>query len=547
MDNSPLREFDWNVALRSWGLVVLAAIGVGFVLSVLLSAAARGSIIDGLIAAVMRVKEFVSDVFALSPRRLWAITWHSILESIRRRMLLAVLAVFVVLFMFAGWYLPGRSTHQVTVYVSFVMLAATVIVVVASTLLACLGLPSDIHDRTIHTVVTKPVRRLEIVLGRIFGLTLVATIVLALMGTGSYFFLNRSISGSLDVFREQLAAAKAGGDKLLIAKLQDDVDQIESKLIARVPIFADELEGPEKSVGEEMAYRKYIEGNKIEAAVWHFKGLPVDKILAGKPAALPLEMTFAVFRTTKGDIGHGVVAQITYRNGRNRENFITTYPFEVREYYVNKQVLHDTPERSLKSLFDGSNGDIDVEVRCMSQTQYLGMARPDVYVLLETASFGANFAKGMLGVWTRVVLIICVAVMFSTFLNTFVALLATAAVFMGGISMPYLKELAAETAPGGGPISALMRLVMHENLQSEFDSNMWTKMAGGTDKGMSYFLTGLVHILPDLGFFNTAPLVANGFDITGALLLQTTLAMLAYAVPFTILGYFLLQSREIAR
>jgi hypothetical protein len=158
-----------------------------------------------------------------------------------------------------------------------------------------------------------------------------------------------------------------------------------------------------------------------------------------------------------------------------------------------------------------------------------------------------NFAQGIIGVWTRVVLIICVAVLFSTFLNTFVALLATAAVFVGGQCIPYLHQVAIGTAPGGGPIQSLWRLIAHENLQRPLDPGFWTTMTIRTDQGLSVFLRGLIHVLPDLGFFNTAPLVANGFDISIGLLVQGLVGMLAYAVPFTIVGYFLLQSREIAR
>src|SRR5262249_8059919 len=188
---------------------------------------------------------------------------------------------------------------------------------------------------------------------------------------------------------------------------------IENKLTARVAIYGNELKiDKPKNVGDESTYRSYIEGNKVEAAVWHFKGLPVQRLLALK--SIPLETTFSVFRTTKGDLGRGVVAQLTYKNPETGYQ-IVDYPFEVREYYVNRQVLNDSPQQSLAPLFT-SSGDLDIEVRCLSGSQYLGMARPDLYILLDKSNFGLNFAKGVLGVWLRVFLIICVAVMFSTFL-----------------------------------------------------------------------------------------------------------------------------------
>jgi ABC-type transport system involved in multi-copper enzyme maturation permease subunit len=145
---------------------------------------------DGFIAAANGAMDFLRDLFAFSTRRLWAIAWHSILESIRRRMLLAVFGVLVVIFMFGGWFLPSKPTEQVKVYVSFVFLSSTLIAVAAGWLLACLSLPSDIRDKTIHTVVTKPVRRLEIVVGRIIGLTIISTGILMAMGLVSFSMVN---------------------------------------------------------------------------------------------------------------------------------------------------------------------------------------------------------------------------------------------------------------------------------------------------------------------------------------------------------------------
>src|SRR5262245_43612555 len=136
-----LRKFAWVTAAESWLIVVLLAVGIGYLLGSLLSAAARGSLSDGFIGAAGRARDFLSDLIATSPRRVGAIIGHTIKESVRRRMLFAVLFVFIALFLFAGWYLPSRPIEQVKVYVGFVMLSSTIIAVVASALLACLGLP----------------------------------------------------------------------------------------------------------------------------------------------------------------------------------------------------------------------------------------------------------------------------------------------------------------------------------------------------------------------------------------------------------------------
>ena len=57
-----------------------------------------------------------------------------------------------------------------------------------------MSLPADIRDRTLHTVVTKPVRKIEIVLGRVLGFVFVGTLLLVGIGVISYGFTVRSLN-----------------------------------------------------------------------------------------------------------------------------------------------------------------------------------------------------------------------------------------------------------------------------------------------------------------------------------------------------------------
>jgi len=562
--NTAGTPFNWGAGLLTWLTVIAFASAICFVVASLLAARARGSLIDGIIAAGSGTMDFLRDLFAFSSRRLWAIAWHSILESIRRRMLLGVFGVLAVLFMFGGWFLQSKPTEQVKVYVSFVFLSSSLIAIAAAWLLACLSLPSDIRDKTIHTVVTKPVRRLEIVVGRIIGLTIISTGILIAMGVVSYVYMRRSVNGSLGELKQKMTEAKQKSNVKYEAELKDSIEQIESKLIARVPVYGKlaftNPKGP-TNVGSESTYRGFIEGNSADAAIWQFKRAPMDRIQALK--AIPLEMTFSVFRTNKGEVGKGVIAQVSYINIKTGRQ-ITDYPFEVREYYAEKHTLDNTadpgrtylegghplpapPDSPVDWLCQGSDGEFAVAVRCLSSSQYLGMAQSDLYILLDTASFGLNFAKGMLGVWLRVFLIICVAVMFSTFLSSYVAMLATGSVFFGGLCIPYLSDLAHGRQSGGGPMEAAQRLVTHENLERPLDPGIWTDLVKGIDGFLQFLVRIITHVLPDLGFYNTAPFVANGFDISATVLLVNIVVALAHAIPITIFAYFLLHSREIAR
>jgi hypothetical protein len=113
--------------------------------------------------------------------------------------------------------------------------------------------------------------------------------------------------------------------------------------------------------------------------------------------------------------------------------------------------------------------------------------------------------------------------------------------------MPYLSGIASGKQHGGGPSEAGYRLFTHENLERPLDPGFWTDILKGADGVLKFVVRVITHVMPDLGLYNTAPFVANGFDIGGTVLLANIVVAFGYAIPLMILAYFLLHSREIAR
>ena len=143
------------------------------------------------------------DVVHMSPRRVGALAWLAVKESIRR-WVLVVFGVFLVILLFAGFFLDPASAYPARLYLSFVLTATMYLILLLALFLSTLSLPADIRNRTLHTVVTKPVRSSEIVLGRILGFTVVGTGLLACMGLLSYFFVIRGLSHTHEVSAREL-------------------------------------------------------------------------------------------------------------------------------------------------------------------------------------------------------------------------------------------------------------------------------------------------------------------------------------------------------
>jgi len=122
-------------------------------------------------------------------RRVWAIARLAIKESLRRRVLFIFL-VFLIILMFAGWFLDPEATDPAAVYLAFVLSMSTYLVLLLALFLSAFSLPNDIKSKTIYTIVTKPVRSSEIVLGRMLGFGIVGTVLLCGMALLSFLFVS---------------------------------------------------------------------------------------------------------------------------------------------------------------------------------------------------------------------------------------------------------------------------------------------------------------------------------------------------------------------
>ncbi len=67
-------------------------------------------------------------------------------------------------------------------------------------------IPKDIEDRTLYTILCKPVPRLDYLLGKLLGVLVLIFVSLVAMDLVLSFFLNQKASGIIDIQTQQLAA-----------------------------------------------------------------------------------------------------------------------------------------------------------------------------------------------------------------------------------------------------------------------------------------------------------------------------------------------------
>lgn len=212
--------FDWLFPAVGRGYGALAYFVASFTLLSFLSllawylvAAYRLGATEGFYSVAKVVyKAFSDDLPNFSLRRTIAVTQLTIQESLRKRVLVGF-AVFVVLLLAAGLFLDIRSTNPARIYLSFVLTSSYFLVMLLSLLLSTFSLPNEIKYKTIYTVVTKPIRAGEIVMGKIIGFSMIGTVVLVVMCAISYVFVVRGLSHGHRIRTEDMTAT-GGGDSL---------------------------------------------------------------------------------------------------------------------------------------------------------------------------------------------------------------------------------------------------------------------------------------------------------------------------------------------
>lgn len=529
--------------------------------------------------------------------RIWAIARLSWKEAIRGRVIW-VFAAMALVFLFADWFVSYKPENQLRNYVRVVYWSMTPLFLLTAGLLGSFSIPNDVKNYSIHTIVTKPVEKFEIVLGRFLGYAGLLTIGLFVVACVSLIYVVRGVNehATKESYR------------------------------ARVPIYGKmHFEGTKDAVkginvGREWSYRGYIGGDTPrhrsavrQYAIWDFAEIPADLLERTEP--ILFEFAFDVFRLSKGETeGKGVPCTFSFTEGARESRdleILTKQMKDERELLEARAVLRRDREskgqpapvrEQAEEAFNQERVKIDrdlmekyriyqanievtdfhtqddirvppgvlkalltehakrrkddplvpamrvfVSVDTSREAQMVGAAAQDFYLLAYELPFWQNFLKGVLGMWCTHMLVLGVALVCSTYLSSVVSFLGTMFLYVTGINIDYLKEIADKKVDGGGPAESLIRITNRMPIAAKLDESPSKTLVGFTDDIFSWWIGRVLNMIPDISRHDLHPYVANGFDISwlDLLFLDNALPLVGYLLPWAIVGYYLMKYREI--
>ncbi len=537
--------FNLSAALQHWLIAVLACTAIAIALGFVFSLIAGG--LSGPRTFWKSIRGGLSDISQISVQRVGALASLTMKEAISRKALM-IGGLFVLLFMFGGWFLGSSDQEKPALpYITFVMSAMYFLLCLMALLISCWGLPADIKAKSMHTIVTKPVRRSEIVIGRILGYSAIVLSILSVTAIFGYVWILRQVP-----------------------------KESEAQMVARVPAYGDlgfldrngEAAEAGINVGYTWEYRSYIEGLTKARAIWTFENLNVDELKGSDHVRF--EQSFEAFRTYKGDIEEEIRYQITLVNPSTdlRVTLPDTYPVhefsddpELSVVRIPEKLEYiDSYERDAKpkqaslfnDIFDGNS--LTVEIACVDDQQYIGCAEGDLFIRMKDRSFLTSYVKANVGLALMLILVVAFGTTSSCFLKGPVSTFLTGTVIILGNSIyTFIAETEKSRTDdggilGGGVLESVYRLVFKMNQTTELPDNLGfgKNIIEFLDENVFNVLFFVKSVIPNFSYFNTSRYAANGFDVpwTGALL-PSILTTIGFIIPLIIIGYFSLQFREL--
>lgn len=592
---------------------------------------------SGVFFVAMVSMPFLANLFAERWRRIYALAKLSFKEALRRRVLY-VFSFMLLVYLFSQWFLlESKPENEIRDKVGVVFYAMALLLVPAAALVSAFSIPADIKNQTIHTVVTKPVERFEIIVGRFLGFLTLMTLVLIVLTAVSLVYVMRGVDRNPEAAAESLKARVPQYGTLRFENTESEKAGVS---VGREWDYRSYITSPAPSqepptarwdfarVGAEVADRvdpeeraryqnefKRIDTNRsgtvdaeeakkgeiIRAA---FSDMDEDKNgevtqaellnYLKKRGQVRFEYTFDIYRTTKGEKeGSDVTCTVrlyTWRFRRGNDELFKKERGLVRDairdsalaekygfYEINGLPVTDyhtqgfgvpaglfrnlrtaDPEREseLRQRGDARPADLIARVTCESPTQYVGMARHDLYLRLddpqgsEWIDFSMNFFKAAFGLWLLLALVIALCVIISSYLSGVITLLAVATLLVGGWGKEFIEGVATgKNVGGGGPAESMLRIMRREISGPRLDDSQFTtdRIVYVSDDAFRLVLRRILYVFPDVERYFLTDYVAEGFNISWRDGMLVPLLMLGgYLVPWFLLAFFMIRWREIA-
>lgn len=444
--------------------------------------------------------------FPVTAAVIWSMACQTLRQCIRRRVLL-------VLFFFLGTILVGSHvmpSHDVVKRLQMLIVLSLYSIsffgIIVAIFLAATVLPEDRRDQTITTVLTKPVGRLNYILGRVLGFSMTLGIILIVMGVVSWGFIR---------WAGAAAEAETGRKDLLIGK---------------------------RGVGPNEAYlrgEEPTEENLADARSGVLRG-PADRLLVFcfrrelhrlREGDQTLEMTPYVATGAKLP---NTDAEIVVENPVTGERL----PFGVK--------LDSGRITSItfpKTLVDDTEG-VRVSVRRLLKGTYVRFAPGTLRIMTRPVPFEYSYFKSLVMIFFSFMLVVVISITASTFLSAWVAVLVAFAAYFFAEFQEVLLDLMHSLQGVRVGLFGMAAFAGHHHgpMAEPTPDPLYVVVLNKILYGCMWVLT---RIFPNFDRFDTSAFLTTQQDVPAEVVGTAGLILLSYAVCYLVVGHVVFWRKEL--
>jgi len=379
-------------------------------------------------------------------RSIWAVALNTVKQALRLRIAVAFIILLAVLLPVMGTIMTGDGTlkGKLQTFTCYGLSLTAFLLCLLTVIVSIYSLTSDIAQRQIFTVLTKPVRRVELLLGKMLGVVLLDAALLALFSAVIYVIIiyipgfSKAGEAELAQAGNEFYTARAG-----LTPVEPDVTkevlETYNRLLRSGQVPQD--------VADDIAKRKKYVKTLTEQ-------IKVSKRAAGAGQDLVLE-----FRNVKPlDPNQSLFIRFKYEVSYNPPDLQVYGRWFVGD---DRQLKYGTEIRTPMYTFDRKDivrtfHEIEVPAKAVAEDGYLAVAflnvsrfnnavvifpaKDGLEVLYKADTFTANYIRAVFLILFNLVFLACLGILASTFLSFNVAMLLCLAVFFTGTISGFCLE-----------------------------------------------------------------------------------------------------------
>jgi len=452
--------------------------------------------------------------------RIWAVARNTIRQALRMRVAAVFLVLLLILLPILGLTVTGDGTlkGRLQTFVSYGFSLTSLLLSFLTIIVSIYTITSDIEHRQIYTVVTKPIRRSHLILGKLLGVIVLDVALLALFTGiiyGAILFMPRLLSASPEEVREvdnEFFTARAS-----LVPPEIDVTEETQALYDRLE-KNDQLDQVYKGYSRAETLKLLAKQKRLEkraAAVgqrllWEFKNVK------------PLDPNQSLFIRFKYDVS---------ATPPDEQAWGDWYIGDLRQIGAGTEIA--TPVfRSTRKDPVRTFREIEAPAAAVAKDGYLaiGFMNPPLNetvvifpledgleVIYKADTFGGNFIRAALLILCRLIFLACLGTLAGSFLSFPVAILFCLVIFLTGTVSGFVME--------------------------SFDS--LSKNIGFV---YTYTVRGLVQLLPQFDKYNPTTFLVPARLITWAFVGKVAALMVCVkALLLLVLALVIFSFRELAK